>query len=87
MKILSGTPEAVKLGAMLRDIRVTHKLTQQDVADELGVTQRSVSRYELGSVVAPFDHLDMMFELSKPGYTTDLHMVDNKLYVVLGIGS
>lgn len=82
MKIISGTPEAVKLGAMLRDIRVTHKLTQQDIADHLGVSQRSVSRYETGEVAAPFEHADIMFAFSRPNHKTDLHMVDDKLYVV-----
>ena len=38
-----------ELGGRIRDYRLRHDLTQRELADQLGVTQQSVARWEQGS--------------------------------------
>ena len=40
--------DQIKIGAFLKDLRKERNLTQEQVADKFGVTQRSVSRWENG---------------------------------------
>ncbi len=37
------------LAERIRTYRLTHGMTQRDLADQLGVTQQSVARWEQGS--------------------------------------
>ena len=41
----------------IRNLRTDRDLTQQEVADHLGVSQRVYSDYELGRVRIPVEHL------------------------------
>lgn len=44
-----------KIGAFLKELRHEKKLTQQQLADVLGVTNRSISRWENGVNMPDFD--------------------------------
>lgn len=55
-------PELRELGRKIARARTSARLTQQELADRLGVTRRSVQGYEAGAV-APYRHLDRMAEV------------------------
>lgn len=44
-----------KIGALLRDLRKEKNLTQAELAEKLGVSNRSVSRWENGMTMPDFD--------------------------------
>lgn len=50
-----------KIGRFLRELRTEQKLTQEQLAERLGVTNRSVSRWETGSNLPD---LDLLLELA-----------------------
>ncbi len=54
--------DAVKLGSFLKERRKEHGLTQEQLAEKLGVTNRTVSRWETGINVPD---LDILIDLSK----------------------
>ncbi len=54
--------DAVKLGSFLRTLRKEHGLTQEQLAEKLGVTNRTVSRWETGTNMPD---LDILIELSQ----------------------
>lgn len=49
--------DQVKIGQFLRELRRAQKLTQEQLAEELGVSNRSVSRWETGVNLPDFDIL------------------------------
>ncbi|MHA6802920.1 helix-turn-helix domain-containing protein [Salinifilum ghardaiensis] len=51
------TPKARLLGAELRDLRKQAGLNGRQLAEELGITQTTVSRYERGARTAPVDYV------------------------------
>ena len=46
-----------KIGALLRDLRKEKNLTQAELAEKLGVSNRSISRWENGTTMPDFDLL------------------------------
>lgn len=46
-----------KIGALLRDLRKEKNLTQAELAEKLGVSNRSISRWENGMTMPDFDLL------------------------------
>lgn len=54
--------DLIEVGRRIASARAAAGLTQQELADRLGVTRRSVQGYESGSV-APYRHLDRLSEL------------------------
>ena len=59
--------DLVKIGAFLQTLRKEKNLTQEQLAEQLGVSRRTVSRWETGSNMPD---LDILMELS------DLYVVD-----------
>ena len=59
--------DQVKIGRFLQELRKEQKLTQEQLAEKLGVARRTVSRWETGSNMPD---LDILIELS------DLYSVD-----------
>ena len=45
------------LGLFIREHRIKHKLTQQELADMLHVTDGTVSKYEANTMIPPFETL------------------------------
>ena len=43
--------DQIKIGALLKDLRKERNLTQEQIADKFGVSQRSVSRWENGNTM------------------------------------
>lgn len=54
--------DVVKFGSLLKELRKEHGLTQEQLAEKLGVTNRTVSRWETGANVPD---LDILIDLSK----------------------
>ena len=48
------------LGGILKDLRKTKKLTQKQLATQIGLTTTAVSKYELGESVPPLDVLRIL---------------------------
>ena len=59
--------DLVKIGRFLQDLRKERKLTQEQLAERMGVARRTVSRWETGSNMPD---MDILIELS------DLYEVD-----------
>ena len=51
-----------KLGDIISELRKKKNLTQKDLADKLGISDKAVSRWETGN---SFPDLDMLFRISK----------------------
>jgi transcriptional regulator with XRE-family HTH domain len=47
-KIIGGSTMTCKIGEKIRQLRLQHKKTQEQLADRLGVSYQSVSRWENG---------------------------------------
>ena len=54
--------DTVKIGALLKTLRKEHGMTQEQLAEKLGVTNRTVSRWEVGSNMPD---LDIIIDLSE----------------------
>ena len=65
--------DLMKIGKYLQDCRKEKGLTQEQLADKLGVARRTVSRWETG---ANMPDLDILIELSDL-YETDLREILN----------
>ena len=53
--------DMVKIGAFLAELRKEHKLTQAELGERLGVSNKTVSRWETGTYLPP---VEMLQELS-----------------------
>lgn len=51
------------IGTFLKELRLEHGWTQQQLADQIGVSNRSVSRWETGSTMPDLSLLVMLSEL------------------------
>lgn len=47
--------DMVKMGSFLAELRKEQKLTQAELGEKLGVTNKTVSRWETGTYVPPVD--------------------------------
>ena len=54
--------DMVKMGRFLAELRKERKLTQAELGEKLGVTNKTVSRWETGSYMPP---VEMLEELSR----------------------
>ena len=63
----------MKIGAFLKELRKENNLTQEQLAEKLGVTQRSVSRWENGNTLPD---ISLLIELADY-YDVDLHELLN----------
>ncbi len=53
--------DMVKMGSFLAELRKAHGMTQADLGEKLGVTNKTVSRWETGNYMPP---VEMLEELS-----------------------
>ena len=54
--------DMVKMGGFLAELRRNHNLTQAELGEKLGVTNKTISRWETGNYMPP---VEMLEELSK----------------------
>ena len=54
--------DMVKMGSFLAELRKEHHLTQAELGEKLGVTNKTISRWETGNYMPP---VEMLEELSK----------------------
>ena len=52
--------DMVKMGSFLQELRKEHNLTQAELGDKLGVTNKTVSRWETGNYMPPVEMLEML---------------------------
>lgn len=65
--------DQIKIGAFLKDLRKERNLTQEEIADKFGVSQRSVSRWENGNTMPD---ISVLIELAD-FYDVDLREILN----------
>lgn len=52
-----------KIGTFLKELRLEEQLTQEQLGERLGVTNKTVSRWETGSYMPPIECLKLLSEL------------------------
>lgn len=67
------TTDLVKIGKFLQELRKEHGLTQEQLAEQMGVARRTVSRWETGSNMPDMDILIDLSDL----YSVDLREILN----------
>ncbi len=55
--------DMVKMGSFLAELRKEHNLTQAELGDKLGVTNKTVSRWETGNYMPPVEMLEALSDL------------------------
>lgn len=55
--------DAVKTGSFLAELRKEHKLTQAELGEKVGVTNKTVSRWETGNYLPPVEILEELSNL------------------------
>lgn len=55
--------DMVKMGNFLAELRKEHKLTQAELGEKLGVTNKTVSRWETGNYMPPVETLEELSNL------------------------
>ena len=63
--------DQIKIGALLKELRKDNNLTQEQIADRFGVSQRSVSRWENGNTMPD---ISILIELAD-FYNVDLREI------------
>lgn len=52
--------DMIKTGRFLAELRKEHSLTQEQLGAELGVTNKTVSRWETGTYMPPVEMLQLL---------------------------
>lgn len=55
--------DMVKMGSFLAELRKEHNLTQAELGEKLGVTNKTISRWETGNYMPPVEMLAALSEL------------------------
>lgn len=55
--------DMVKMGSFLSELRKEHNMTQAELGEKLGVTNKTVSRWETGSYMPPVEMLEELSNL------------------------
>ena len=55
--------ELTQIGKFIAELRKEHRFTQEQLGDKIGVTNKTISRWETGAYLPPADALLMMSEL------------------------
>lgn len=69
--------DMAKMGTFLADLRKEQKLTQAELGEKLGVTNKTISRWETGSYMPP---VEMLEELSRMYDLTINELLSGKNY-------
>lgn len=57
--------DTVKIGKFLKELRKEHKLTQEQLGEKIGVTNKTISRWENGNYLPPAESLTMLSDIYK----------------------
>ncbi|HBB20647.1 MAG TPA: transcriptional regulator [Ruminococcus sp.] len=55
--------DTIKIGRFLKELRKENQLTQEQLGEKLGVTNKTVSRWETGTYLPPVECLSMLSEM------------------------
>lgn len=55
--------DMVKMGSFLAELRKEHNLTQAELGEKLGVTNKTVSRWETGNYMPPIEMLEQLSDM------------------------
>lgn len=55
--------DLVRIGGFLRQLRKEHGLTQEQLGEKVGATNKTISRWETGVYMPPVECLAMLSEL------------------------
>ncbi len=53
------------IGAFLKQLRIEHHLTQEQLGQQIGVTNKTISRWETGNYMPPIECLILLSDLYK----------------------
>ena len=74
--------DMIKIGKFLAELRHEHNLTQEELGEELGVTNKTISRWENGNYLPPVEMLLLLSERYEISINEILsgQRLDNKTY-------
>lgn len=52
-----------KIGKFLKELRREHNMTQEELGEKIGVTNKTISRWETGNYMPPVENLKLLSEL------------------------
>ena len=52
-----------KIGGFLKELRKQNNMTQEQLGERIGVTNKTVSRWETGKYMPPIEHLKLLSDL------------------------
>jgi transcriptional regulator with XRE-family HTH domain len=52
-----------KIGSFLKELRIEHAMTQEQLGEKLGVSNKTVSRWETGNYMPPVDSLSTLSDI------------------------
>ena len=55
--------DMLKMGSFLAVLRKEHKLTQAELGEKIGVTNKTISRWETGNYMPPVEMLEALSDL------------------------
>ncbi len=55
--------DAKKIGMFLKKLRNEHKMTQEQLGERIGVSNKTISRWETGNYMPPVDCLNMLSDI------------------------
>lgn len=55
--------DMLKMGSFLAELRKEHKLTQAELGEKIGVTNKTISRWETGNYMPPVEMLEALSDL------------------------
>lgn len=55
--------DTVKIGKFLKELRKEHELTQEQLGEKIGVTNKTISRWENGNYLPPAESLIMLSDI------------------------
>lgn len=55
--------DMVKMGSFLAELRKEHNLTQEELGEKLGVTNKTISRWETGNYMPPVEMLEILSDM------------------------
>ncbi len=71
-----------KIGGFLKELRKQNNMTQEQLGERIGVTNKTVSRWETGKYMPPIEHLKLLSDLYQISINEILTVVCNTLSII-----